>query len=633
MLNKLRLDQTRIYERVLATLYMAEMIVGHLECREHSLSLGCEQGGIPHWDDIVIEHHDGSLEHIQVKRQETNFDDRPSVRGRITQRQRAGELQDLSPLDEAISSIASTFSTGNGVLNGAVRRFTLGLPHPMVGIKRAVEVRHFQNFCTTCANPTTTAEGLEQLAAIDPTTTHIYEWLTTWCSFSDWNHILVAMRSLSIRTWGNEADLNTRADEKLATHFTAPYNVRAGILHFIDDNTTYAGATTPRLLIHHLRGFLRPDRATWTQYRRDTNAVPWTISGTHSDTGADIEPPSSVVSALWSNSGQQRTLRVAVPWPGANLLPIPNALVRLALHLPPPAQALFRGVDAWRVGISNSIAGTVGLEQNDLDRLPWVNENEQLNASDRRLIASGAEQLQEAENLALSMDEKTWEFVCGRVSSEIEQIPDPPLLAAVESLWQIWQQDLSVNPLIRRQFLTKMLHAAAEGDVVLAELRVGPLTVDLISEALKLLLIVAAAMGNGNNARWDDLGQNHTVRTIALRHWGGPSGRTPGPRQLDEDGIALLGKESADVVILSGYFGPPGEIEEESLAADASLHDNFGMPRSPKLLITNSRNVRNMIREGTLANIREYLQNEIHDREEARARNINQQAVGVNNGN
>lgn len=632
MLNKLRLDQTRIYERALATLYMAEMIVGHLECREHSLSLGCEQGGIPHWDDIVIEHHDASFEHIQVKRQETNFDDRTSVRGHINQGPRTGQLQDLSPLDEAISAIANTFRTGAGVINGSTRRFTLGLPHPTVGIKRAVEVRNFQNFCLTCANPTTTVAGLEQLAANDPTTTHIFEWLTTWCGFSDWNHVLVAMRSLSIRTLGNEAELNTRAAEKLATHFTSPNNVCAGILHFIDDNTTYAGATTPRHLIHHLRGFLRPDCVTWTQYRRDTTAVPWAISGTHSDSGADIEPPDSVVSALWSNSGQQRVLRVAVPWTGANLPPISNALLRLALHLPPPAQALFRGVDTWRVGISNCIAGTVGLEQNDLVRLPWVNENEQLNSSDSRSIATHAEQLQEAEKLAISMDEKTWELICGSVSSEIEQISDPALLAAVESLWLIWRHDLSASPQNHSQFLTKMLHATAEGEAVLAELRVGPLTVDLLSEAIKLLLIVAAALGDGT-ARWDNLGQNRTLRTIALRHWGGPSGRTPGPRKLDEGGMVLLGKERADVVILSGYVGPPGEIEEESLAADSTLHDNFGMPRSPKLLVTNSRNVRNIIREGTLANIREYFQNEMREREETRARNINQHTVGVNNGN
>lgn len=307
-------------------------------------------------------------------------------------------------------------------------------------------------------------------------------------------------------------------------------------------------------------------------------------------------------------------------------------MLRLALHLPPPAQALFRGVDTWRVGISNCIAGTVGLEQNDLVRLPWVNENEQLNSSDSRSIATHAEQLQEAEKLAISMDEKTWELICGSVSSEIEQISDPALLAAVESLWLIWRHDLSASPQNHSQFLTKMLHATAEGEAVLAELRVGPLTVDLLSEAIKLLLIVAAALGDGT-ARWDNLGQNRTLRTIALRHWGGPSGRTPGPRKLDEGGMVLLGKERADVVILSGYVGPPGEIEEESLAADSTLHDNFGMPRSPKLLVTNSRNVRNIIREGTLANIREYFQNEMREREETRARNINQHTVGVNNGN
>lgn len=632
MLNKIRLDQTRVYERAIATMYMAEMIIGHLECREHSLRLGCEQGEIPHWDDIVIEHHDTAREHIQVKRQETSFDDRPSVRGRIATGQRRGELQDLSTLDDAMASIANTFRTGTGAVNGRRRRFTLGLPHGTVGIKKDIEVRHLRDLCSTCANPTTNVTGLEQLAVAEPPVMHLYEWLTSWCGFSDWNHIQLSMRSLSIRAFGYEADLDAIAEAKLSSHFTAPQNVRTAILHFIDDNTTYAGATTPRILLNHLSQFLRPDRFTWTQYRRDTNAVPWSISGTHGDIDTAIEPAGSVVSALWASHGRQRTLRVAAACPGVNLPPMPNALVRLAIHLPRSAQALFRGLEAWQVGVGASIAGTLGLERNDLDRLPWANEEPQINPSDSRLLSTMAEQLEEADGLSLSMDEKSWEMVCEGVSSRIEELTDPDLIAAVESLWAVWRSDWSDNPDHRRQFLRQLLHATAEGDEVLAELRVGPLTVDLLADALNLLLIVAVALGEGTPS-WGNLGLGRSVRTLALRQWGGPSGRIRGPRQIDEDGLALLGKESADVVILSGYVGSPGQLEEESLADDASLHDNFGMPRCPKLLITNSRSLRKIIRQGTLENIRQYLQNELRVREEARARNISEQAGGVNNGN
>jgi hypothetical protein len=180
--------------------------------------------------------------------------------------------------------------------------------------------------------------------------------------------------------------------------------------------------------------------------------------------------------------------------------------------------------------------------------------------------------------------------------------------------------------------MISMVHATAEGEEIIAELRIGPLTAEPLAEGLKLLLIVAVALGDGT-ATWDDLGQGRSVRTLALRQWGGPAGQPRWPRQIDEDGIALLGKESADVVILSGYIGPPGQIEEESLAADTSYLDNFAMPRGPKLLITNSRILREMIRGGTLANIQEYLHREIQSREVARTMNINQLPVGANNGN
>lgn len=66
MLRKLRLDQKSRYERAIATRYLAEMVVDYIDSREHPHSIGREQGGIGHWDDIVIKHRDGSFEHVQI---------------------------------------------------------------------------------------------------------------------------------------------------------------------------------------------------------------------------------------------------------------------------------------------------------------------------------------------------------------------------------------------------------------------------------------------------------------------------------------------------------------------------------------------------------------------------------------
>lgn len=630
MLKKLHLDRTLTYERAIATVYMAKMVVGYLEGTAHSRCLGCEQGDIPNWDDLVLVNHDGVFEHVQVKRQETDFDGAYSTtRGMISKGPRIGNPQDLSELDKAMVSLATWFRPDSiGNVNSG-HRFTLGIPHGNVLVKKGLEIRHFQALCGTCQNPTITVAGLESLAVGDPTTGRLYEWLTSWCEFAGWSHILSTLQALTILTWGTEPDLNAVAEDKLATHFHLPSTVRAAISHFIDDNATFAGATTPRtlLILNGIKDSLKPSRTTWTQYRRNGTGMTWAIAGTHGNTDTGIELPSSVVSALWSESGLQRTLRVAAPWLGVSLPLLPNSLARLALHLPPPAQALFDGVDAWRIGVSSSIGGTVGSDHRDLVRLPWVNETRHLNPSDIRPVSSTAEQREEAERLSLAMDLKTWEMVSLSVRSKIENIPDPGLQAGVELSWAQCLADLTADSQKRSQFLKKMLHAAAEGENIIAQLRIGPLTVELLAEGLILHLIVAVALG-GTSTTWDSLDHGRTMRTLALNHWAGPAGRRTQPCPIDEDGISLLGKENADVVILSGCQGPPGEIEEESLAADASLCDNFAMPRSPKLLVTNCLTLRRMIRSGTLPIIRQYLNDEIQRREAAPASKINQQPVG-----
>lgn len=55
MLNKLRLDQTKRFERHLALEEITNMLLHFFKGNASYLSIGAEQGSIDKWDDFVIE--------------------------------------------------------------------------------------------------------------------------------------------------------------------------------------------------------------------------------------------------------------------------------------------------------------------------------------------------------------------------------------------------------------------------------------------------------------------------------------------------------------------------------------------------------------------------------------------------
>src|SRR5450756_1562025 len=81
------------------------MLVGFYQGASYDLAIGSEQG-IPKWDDFVIEHNDGTLEHIQVKRQTTNFSDDPVKRDKVNAGKTNERNRDLTSFDESIKALA-----------------------------------------------------------------------------------------------------------------------------------------------------------------------------------------------------------------------------------------------------------------------------------------------------------------------------------------------------------------------------------------------------------------------------------------------------------------------------------------------------------------------------------------------
>ena len=73
MLKKLRLDQTKVYEKCLALEEISTMLVSFVKGLPHHLAIGAEQGDIDKWDDLVIQTNNSDYIHVQVKRQTTPF--------------------------------------------------------------------------------------------------------------------------------------------------------------------------------------------------------------------------------------------------------------------------------------------------------------------------------------------------------------------------------------------------------------------------------------------------------------------------------------------------------------------------------------------------------------------------------
>lgn len=624
MRRKLLLTQKDRYAQIVAAEYLAEMVVAFVDSREHVRRIGGEQGDIDCWDDIVMEHHDGSYEHFQVKRQETDFDkSRPVDLSAL----RSGISQDHTPLDNAIASLASFYQPQNGIIIRPERKFTLAIPDSNFYIKKDLQIRHFMNLCIECQ--VQGATGASLALRTDKATLDILKWLQTWCGFTDCNHIITVLSRLKIQLCRDENCLYADIRRVLEPHFKTPDDVRDSIIHYIADNTSDIAATTPRLLFNHLRAYLRTDRPTWTQYSFDLTGPKWTVAGLHGQSETHIELPDEIVPELWAHMGRDRKLKITAVWPSiAPKWSLPVALGRLALHLPSAGQALLLGADVWRTGVYQAVAGTLGLEEDSFQNLPWAEHSLPLNPSDVREITGVVGERQEATSLNAEMDEVTWSKVCEKlVGKFIAEIVDVSLLAAVESLWSSWKAELNQNSQRRNEFLAKMLHPLAEGNDVLGELRVGLQTVSLLSDGIFLLLIVAVGLGD-ENATWEHLGSAGKVRTIGLRRWSGPAGQRRDPRDLEVDGDVLLGKEIADVIILSGVKTSPGEIEKLNLAENVSDKDSLAKSSAPNYLVTNSMNFKLKLRGATLTSLRAFFAAELQRRKTDRENNINRVTGG-----
>ncbi len=609
MLAKLRLDQTSQYESAIAANEIGNMLIAFISGRTHFISIGSEQG-IQQWDDFIIQHSKNNYEHIQVKQQNTPFSkdkdrDMP-LRDNYVQGPRAGLPRDLSPLDKSMESLGACFNSAGAIDHAAQHTFTFIVPHLSVEIKKGLALRDLHDLCTNQITTSTTLVGLQALVAASPTSAKVVTWLKTWCGFTDDTQIIHALRALRVKQKAQESDINDETITLLSLYFSQPAIVLERIISYIDANTSYTSAITPRPILVHLQTYLLPASNRWTQFR-NRSGLEWEISGTHGGTVEEVESASTVVPALWSMPGKG----IVKYHSQANVAgKLPIALVRLMLHLKPTSVAHISDASSWSLATKALIGDTLGISEGDCNDLSIEDDNNDYASSEARILTHSRDHDNEASSLSDEMHSKTWELVCESIQRKIHSMDGTELRDAIETRWQDWKTSLDSDVPKQKEICKSMLHPNAEGEEIHAELRIGPKTVPLIVDGFYWLLVIAVCFNDTPNS-WDIIDGQTTIKVKALCYWSGPAGQSRRVRKLDDDGIEnLLGKEQSKILILSKVDASSSEILGDSLAEDASEANSIASAHRPILLVTNSPRIRKLLRTGDIAKIREFLRKE-----------------------
>lgn len=618
MLKKLNLDGTKEYEVAVAASRVSQMLVAFTQGHDHILSVGAEQGGINKWDDLVLEENN-LTRHIQVKRQNTDFSNEPSVRNNITKGARAGQPKDLSPFDEAIKSLGEWVSANDPTTAINKKLFEVYLPEGSICIKSEIQINVLKNLCENHIKDVTTVAGLGSLQSSDPGVNNCFDWLTTWCDFKDWEHILKALRILKISTGGSRDDLDISTVSNLKNVFHSPEDVLTKIKGFICDNSTFTGAITPRHLYTLLKDNLQPEIYPWTQF--GLNGMNWEISGNQdAEFANEIERASVIVPSLWDGS-TKGILKLVVPYD--NDSPLLNKALHLALHLQGLSHSHILNHAVWKQTMSNKVGNTLGTDRNDCDHLSVTENNSVFTTSEIKILDSLAKQDALSAEIDNEIVRKTWEIVGTRLTNLISAMPTSDLKTAIDERWRTWHSELNNDLLETKKLLKIMLHPKAEGNEINGELRIGIKTANLIVDGIYLLLVASVGLSD-NHDKWNKIDDSYSATPIGLSFWSGAAGEKRKVREIDnQDGIVeLIGKESSDILILSKVKSLESEIYNISLANTATPENSLAQPHRPKLLVTNHALFQKMISEGKIEPIRKYLQDIIQRNEDSKNASI-----------
>ncbi|WP_295566037.1 ABC-three component system protein [uncultured Stenotrophomonas sp.] len=599
MLSKFRLDRRNKYESRLFAQKLAEMIVGVVNSVPHASEIGSEQGGIPHWDDIVEVRCDGTIAHTQVKRQSESFSTYPPVRPSTDAK--------TSALDDALESLATSIDRHDLDAPGK-RFFELIVFGPGVLVKRGIRVEKFSEIVDICSTESFSCQKMEQRD--DSTARDVFQWLTTWCGFRDWAHIQSALSRLRVTFGGTEEQIDGKILASLASVFTDPHTARESLLSYAFDEASDVGAISRRALMQRLKHLLRPDIASWTQYLKVDGFSRWELSGIHDLESQDAERAAGIVTRLWSNGGERRVLQFQAPLTSIDVgkISLPHAILRLALHLSGGAQCLLEDVGAWKAKASDLAGQTMGHSASDLRDLPWAESQPRPGPAMRSLDGVGPSN-SEASSLMQAMDMQVLGQLAKCVNDSLERVMDEALQAELAALWNEWHTGLADDPAELRSLFASMLHPATEGLAHGSLLRVGPRALDLLDNAIMTLLVVAVSIG-GKGSTWSHFTDCGAVLSIALKQWSGPVGSQSGRRHLESDDLHdIIGPKPNAVVVLSGIDSPADSILQPTLSGAPYDETSFMAQRRPKVLVTGHR-IDRFLRKGKLEDVRMHFRSQ-----------------------
>jgi hypothetical protein len=607
MIRRFRLEQKSHYEKLVIAQRLSEMLEKFLDGRRAPLSIGAETGGIEEWDDVVIQHDERSQEHLQIKRQTTNFCTKDANKAKYLANCAKGKIS-LQPidgpnpppsnaprkapkpkdpdsvLDTAFASLAK--HAQKGTFEALPERlFQLTLVGAELKIKDGLTINHLDELCKICRQ-----DGLDltELAnRKDGPTERVYSWLTTWCGFENWTQICNTLRRVTIVCVGNDAALEQRCHASLGRHFTDPKRTLERLITYVTGHTSDVSALGCHAVIREVEDGLRPDIVTWAQYLLSDevklSGKAWSFAGTHDLGGLVPRSAAGVVEHMWSSEPGNRKLRIYAPYKppsGANLT-LPSAILRMALHLPYGSQSLMLGEATWRASAGHELGLTFGSAETDLSNLPWNENPEGLTCALDKEFKTLRAACDEADALANAMDDLVWQRLIQGVADKLAFISDSDLADAMETVWLDWLAAFVSAPDSRRKFLEQLLYPETEGKNAKHALRLGPRTLELLVTAVETMLLVAVGMG-GTNTGWNSFPGAGPVLSIALRYWSGPSGKTPLVRELSDDHLmTVVGPSPAPVVILSGVSASPSDLMDAGMADDAEAFNSMAVERQP----------------------------------------------------
>ncbi|WP_238085393.1 MULTISPECIES: ABC-three component system protein [Pseudescherichia] len=637
MQKKLRLLKADRYAFLVCAQMMATMVVAYLEGRQEAKWLGCEQGAVPDWDDIVQELSDGSLRHTQVKRQVTDFSNEKAKRAFKTTTKKTAtakpssvvspKLPDLSAFDNSMLALGKWFSSAT-ISDGKVRTFTIVVPDRKIKIKQELEIRHFEDFCALCRLSTTTPDGLESHAQSNLAAGHIFEWLTTWCEFTDWTHIHKTLCNLNVKIKSLENEIQQSAESVLEKYFSPASEAFKALLLDLEQNVSDAGAATPRQIFILIRQYLRSEVPVWTQYAMEETTSTWGVSGCAANHQNGVEDPSYTVPIFWNvGSLSEKRLKISVKydqqaWSRDHLT---SRLMRLALHLRGPGHAGLYDIKSWSTAIKSTFANTLGVTSDDFSGLQWIEAKGLSYCIDSRQLLGIENAKIECDNFDLSMSKIAWLHTKTAISRAIQGMSAGDLQIEVDKLWQVIYPMLDSNLKLANNLLERMLSPASEKLDMFGVMRVGPRTVEILADGLIMLMITAVALKRHTDVA--SLLSGNDIRVIALRYWGGPASSSRSARILIEDDDDaevedFLGKELANIVLLSGSSSSHSEVNRFSIASDRFSQDSFGASRRAMLAVTNSRKFRQAVKSGKIEMVAKLLEPEFRLRGLAREENI-----------